>query len=148
VSFIWRLYDWFVSIEWTSEAVTAAATVVITVLALTLAGGTLGLWFATRRLVKGAEETAKHQLRAYVFVLNGRVDLRKWGNTDDFCCRFVVELKNFGQTPARKYTTWVEHVIDDINAVPFTRPPPIVNRRKATIVGPSASTTWDFRPEI
>jgi hypothetical protein len=88
--------------------------------------------------------TTQAQLRAYVFVFNGQVSLRKWEQTSELCCLFEIELKNFGQTPARDYTTWVNHAIGDANDIPFTRPPPITNRQKSTILGPSASTTWNF----
>jgi hypothetical protein len=69
------VYNWSIGINWTPEAVTAAATVVLAILTLTLALGTFGLWLATRRLVRGAEDTAERQLRAYVLFasLLGRV---------------------------------------------------------------------------
>ena len=59
-------FMWFRAIEWTPEAVTAAATVVLAFLTFILAFGSVCLWLATRRLVRGAEDTAERQLRAYV----------------------------------------------------------------------------------
>jgi hypothetical protein len=56
---------------------------------------TLLLWGATVRLVKGAERTTQQQLRAYVFVKNGRVD-----RLSDSKLRADITLENGGQTPA------------------------------------------------
>src|SRR5438105_15050671 len=59
---------------------------------------TLALWWSTRRLVSGAEFTAKRQLRAYVNVAVARASPQG----DLF--RYYVEVKNFGQTPAYDVT--------------------------------------------
>lgn len=79
------------------EAITAAATVVLAIVTLILALGTLGLWFVTRRLVKAAENTAERQLRAYVFLDNAFFEN---SGTDTWTIRY--RIKNFGQTPAHK----------------------------------------------
>src|SRR5580704_5605054 len=91
-----RLIFWFLNIDWNSEAVSAAATVVLTVLTGVLAFGSIVLWLSTKRLVKGTEETAERELRAYVFVTGDRVyDLRAGQRA-----RLVLKIKNSGQTPA------------------------------------------------
>jgi hypothetical protein len=59
---------------------------------------TLLLWWSTRSLVKGAETTAKHQLRAYVFPTLAEVQY-----PTPRCPAFRVVIKNFGQTPANDY---------------------------------------------
>jgi hypothetical protein len=56
------------------------------------------LWQATRNLVRGAEETAERQLRAYVSVSSAEV--RKFGTAQPLEARVVV--RNSGQTPAYK----------------------------------------------
>jgi hypothetical protein len=58
---------------------------------------TLALWWSTRSLVRGAEETAQRQLRAYVFVETASIT-----HVDDNegVPEAIVTIKNFGQTPA------------------------------------------------
>jgi hypothetical protein len=118
VDHITRLYGWFCAIDWKPEAITAAATVLLAFLTLTLAGGTIGLWFATRRLVRGAENTAERQLRAYIFVS----DSSRVGGPSP-APEFRIVVKNFGQTPARNGTYWVSSKIDKYNSTAgFDRP--------------------------
>lgn len=118
VDHITRLYGWFCAIDWKPEAITAAATVLLAFLTLTLAGGTIGLWFATRRLVRGAENTAERQLRAYIFVS----DSSRLGGPSP-APEFRIVVKNFGQTPARNGTYWVSSKIDKYNSTAgFDRP--------------------------
>jgi hypothetical protein len=93
---------WFASIDWTSDAVTAAGTIALAFLTLVLAVGTLFLWRITRRLVIGTEETAKAQLRAYVFVSGAHLENIGMGQTP----YAQVTIKNFGQTPAYKMAQW------------------------------------------
>jgi hypothetical protein len=88
----------FASIDWTPEAVTAAGTIAIAFLTLVLAVGTLFLWLATRRLVRGAEKTAEMQLRAYVFASDIKV-LQFFAIP-----RIAAEFKNFGHTPCDEVT--------------------------------------------
>jgi hypothetical protein len=61
-----------------------------------LFAATMGLWWATWRLVRGAEKTAERQLGAYIGVEWCRVATNDGGVT------FTVEvqIKNAGQTPA------------------------------------------------
>lgn len=69
---------------------------------------TCALWWSTRRLVKGAEDTAKRQLRAYIHVPSTELTIHPeeiGGWTAN------VTIKNFGQTPAYNMTTKVERKI-------------------------------------
>jgi hypothetical protein len=95
-----QIVNWFSSIDWKPETVTAAATITIAALTFILASGTLFLWLATKRMVKGGERTAERELRAYVFIKDGAV------RTDQGQFSVAVVLKNFGQTPATDFSTW------------------------------------------
>lgn len=66
--YFWQWCTKLLNIDWDANSVTAASTVVLAVITTILAFGTVGLWCATRRLVKGGEETARRQLRAYVCI--------------------------------------------------------------------------------
>jgi hypothetical protein len=61
---------------------------------------TLALWWSTRRLVGGADKTAKRQLRAYVFVTDAAID--NFGQ--NLVPHLTYTYKNTGQTPAYKLT--------------------------------------------
>ena len=88
--------DWFNSIDWTPEAVTAAATIALAFLTLILAGGTVFLWRATRSLVKESEKTAKHQLRAYIAAYPHHIS----SFDEQHAARASFRIVNHGQTPA------------------------------------------------
>jgi hypothetical protein len=62
---------------------------------------TVGLWYATMRLVRDARHTAERQLRAYVFVES--VELI----TESRIVRAVLSIKNSGQTPAYDLVVYV-----------------------------------------
>src|SRR3984893_3869189 len=79
-----------------AEAIIAAFTIVIAL-------STVFLWVATRDLVRGAEKTAKQQLRAYLSVENA-TRLGSHSLTPKFSLRF----KNCGQTPAYNVIYWVD----------------------------------------
>jgi hypothetical protein len=66
---------------------------------------TLALWLSTRRLVIGAEETAKHQLRAYVLLDGGAI---RTITTDAGRIMLLIDIKmkNSGQTPAYNFRSW------------------------------------------
>jgi len=93
---------WSASIGWTSEAITAASTAALAFITLILAVGTLCLWLATKRLVRGAEKTAERQLRAYVINWRAIISNVTAGEIPEV----EIEVKNFGQTPAYR----VRHV--------------------------------------
>jgi hypothetical protein len=95
MSTIKTFFEWIMTIDWTPEAITAASTVALAFLTFILAIGTLFLWKATKRLVKGSEKTAERQLRAYVTANNGGFETKNGFVTS-------VIIKNVGQTPAYK----------------------------------------------
>ncbi len=64
---------------------------------------TLALWWSTRALVKGADETAKRQLRAYVGIENGHLACEVF--KDQIRAKPVLRIKNVGQTPAYEVTS-------------------------------------------
>jgi hypothetical protein len=63
---------------------------------------TMALFWATWRLVKGADKTAECQLRAYV----GIADHKLSGFAENQIPKIILHIKNFGQTPARKLQYW------------------------------------------
>ena len=99
---------------------------IIAVFTIILAISTIFLWSATRDLVIGTENVARNQLRAYVFIDGGSMDL-----TDGKTMKYSTELptiqegvfirahlvfKNFGQTPAYEFMVWRQvDVLDAIN---------------------------------
>ncbi|MBW5438605.1 hypothetical protein FXB41_28730 [Bradyrhizobium canariense] len=68
---------------------------------------TLGLWYATWRLVKGADQNAERQLRAYVHVHDAEV----LHDDDEWSPNIRITIKNFGQTPARRVQHRIGHNI-------------------------------------
>jgi hypothetical protein len=67
-----------------------------------LSAATVGLWYATWRLVKGSEKTAERQLRAYIFV-----GARKAPSLEvDAVPELELFVKNVGQTPAHRVQHW------------------------------------------
>jgi hypothetical protein len=120
---------WFASIDWTPEAVTAASTIALAFLTLVLAVGTLFLWLATRRLVRGSEKTAKAQLRAYIFIHQGEIKLIN----NDTAIIADLTLKNFGATPGYDFKSWTNIRIGATDE-------PIFGQRKSpaqtSIIGP------------
>jgi hypothetical protein len=124
-----------------SALITAVATATIGIFTYTLKTSTDRLWDAGEKQRKLYEDTAKAQLRAYVFVYNGQVSLVTIGATKILAYKLSIELRNFGQTPARKYTTWIDHAVRNVDDLPFTRPAPIDKRLAPTIMGPTAGVT-------
>jgi len=76
------------------RAIVAMGTGFIAAFTVVLALSTIFLWLATRDLVRGAEKTAKQQLRAYVFVEKASVLL------DGMTLKAAVDVRNSGLTPA------------------------------------------------
>jgi hypothetical protein len=52
------------------------------------------LWYATRRLVTGADRTAERQLRAYVYIEKTTFKRTTFGGWE-----IIFQIKNFGQKP-------------------------------------------------
>lgn len=88
-------------IERREKFITATSTIFIAAFTVVLAIATGFLYFVTKNLVSGAEETAQRQLRAYVAVFPLRLDYIKPNEPLVFTTGNV----NGGQTPAYKLTT-------------------------------------------
>jgi hypothetical protein len=82
----------------------AGITLILAVITGVLAKYTFRLWGATDKLVKGAEDTAERQLRAYVMVLKAEiVNVGRRPYLPGVSEPWVdVTFKNFGQIPATK----------------------------------------------
>ncbi|MHB8268812.1 hypothetical protein [Bradyrhizobium sp.] len=88
--------------------ITAAFTVVLAIFTGRLWYSTDKLWGATTDLVKGAEDTAQRQLRAYVYVDPGNGEIRI-----GLPISIAMLVKNAGQTPAHETRVWTKvEVID------------------------------------
>jgi hypothetical protein len=78
------------------DLLNSVSTLVLAIFTIVLAIATIYLALANRALVRGADETAKRQLRAYVFTRSPSVTgLRSRDGIKATC-----KLENFGQTPA------------------------------------------------
>jgi hypothetical protein len=86
--------DWVVNNE---HFLIEFSTVIMGAFTFVLAIATAFLYRATRALVKGGEQTAERQLRAYVFV-TGKGLIEQRGPEDRFIHQF--EMRNTGLTPA------------------------------------------------
>lgn len=98
---------------------------------IVLAVATIFLWFTTSDLVRGAENTARRQLRAYVGIEH--VTLRKVAAGQK--PEITVRLKNFGQTPAYNVVHWMDMAVADIGTTKL-----VVDRKEGddrTIIDPS-----------
>jgi hypothetical protein len=95
---------------------------------------TYWLWGATRKLVVGSEQTAQKQLRAYISMVGGSITLQN----NAMFIRIYIQVKNSGQTPAYKVSTWVTHQIRDLPQFDpsFTEAQPPEQRGGRSIVGP------------
>jgi hypothetical protein len=82
------------------EAIIAAFTVI-------LAFSTIFLWVATRSLVKGAERTARFQLRAYIGIDQITISNVSAGEKP----LVHVRIKNYGQTPAYDVRHFLESIV-------------------------------------
>lgn len=86
--------------------VAAGATGLLVAVTAVLAWFTYRLWDSTHKLVEGAEDTARRQLRAYVLV--PRVDIVDRSPTPRFTEKWVeVSIKNFGHIPATSISYWL-----------------------------------------
>lgn len=123
---------WFAFINWTPEAVTAAGTIALAFLTLVLAVGTLFLWFATRRLVKGSEKTAERQLRAYMNNVSTIIRNVEVGKVPEV----RVEIKNWGHTPAYRVRHTGSYTLAIFPWSGTVRPP---SYRSESTVGPGSN---------
>jgi hypothetical protein len=98
-----------------------------------LFAATVALWYATRDLVRGAEETAERQLRAYIVVTQGSVTVPKSNDA----INIYIQIKNTGQTPAYEFSTWLDGGVFPNEVVPFPKEStPLSERKGESIVGP------------
>ncbi len=97
---------------------------------------TFTLWWATRALVFGADETAERQLRAYIFIDGGSIEIKRTDRGRIFLTGFV-QFKNFGQTPAYKVSQWVRMEIFASEPEEYTSHA----GQTSSAIGPGAVTT-------
>ena len=90
---------------------------IIAAFTIILSLATIALWFATRRLVKGAEETGRRQLRAYVSFSNPKPIVTALVAGQHPMIEHYVH--NHGQTPAYNYRAWHEIVVYPKNSPPM-----------------------------
>lgn len=86
----------------TLDKLIAFSTVALAVITFFLALFTAFLWASTRALVKDARETSKVQLRSYLGIEHGFINLLETGNTN--IIKVKLSIKNTGQTPAYSVT--------------------------------------------
>ncbi|WP_137044400.1 hypothetical protein [Pseudolabrys sp. FHR47] len=93
---------------------------------------TLGLWFATWQLVRGADKTAERQLRAYIGIFAMEVTVCPFEG-GGFAYIAHAELRNFGQTPAYDIDVRANTVLAPAAASPFETdvPSPVQRSGKA-----------------
>jgi hypothetical protein len=101
-----------------------------------LFGATVLLWWTTRDLVKGAEDTAERQLRAYVLPEKALLL-----NINDPTPRYIFHVKNYGQTPARELTVWVGWRYFDIQKIDIPKTRPALPNLSKYLLGPQGFTT-------
>lgn len=100
------------------------------------------LWDATRKLVKRAEETARQQLRAFIFGKGFNHAPHIW---DGAIREYVlwVTWENVGLTPGIDVCSWVE-----VKTLPTNEEHQIIfapsNERRPTVMGPRATTQTAF----
>ena len=93
------------------------------------------LYRATKKLVEGAEDTAKRQLRAYV------LPEKAWlTNLGDLRPTFHFQAKNYGQTPAHEVTVWVGWRYFDIGDVQIPIQRPEIPNLSKYLLGPQGFT--------
>jgi hypothetical protein len=113
----------------------------LAVLTLALVVVTGMLWFATDRLVRGAEETARKQLRAYL-VIDG-IELIRQNKESGKKLTHHLKIINTGQTPARKMRIdAITRILDHPISVAFDIRLPITEERSSYSLGRDKSTLF------
>jgi hypothetical protein len=100
-----------------------------------LALATVLLWIATKNLVKGAENTAKKELRAYMGV--ERIRIYQDPSDTSIPGNWNIKVRNFGKTMAKDTETWIEGTIGDGKRNTFG------NRRSKTVVMPNEAMAFE-----
>lgn len=93
---------------------------------------TKNLWGATGKLVIGADNTARHELRAYMGVATNRI-LKGQGEREPHCVELVIQ--NFGKTMAKDTQVWINATITNEAITDF----PLGERKSKTVVMPHES---------
>jgi hypothetical protein len=129
--FPFLLIQVFNTLNYYGVAITALATGAIGIFTLTLKLSTDKLWEAGEKQRRLYEDTAKRQLRAYVFIQHGEIKLIN----DDTAIMANITLKNFGTTPGYDFKSWANIRIGNPEEAIF-------GQRKypaqTSIIGPSA----------
>jgi|CXWL01.1.fsa_nt_gi hypothetical protein len=102
---------------------------------------TLLLWLATRSLVRGADETARKELRAYMGVATNRI-LKGQGATEPNCVELVIQ--NFGKTMAKDTKIWINATITAEAITNF----PLGDIKSKTVVMPNESLGFQHDIEL
>jgi len=106
---------------------------------------TLGLWLATRKLVRDASESSKTELRAYVSIADkGALFLQSELNKHTISVSVVLE--NAGKTPGKNFSTWFGGGFYPSESVPFPAESKRLSERvNSSIIG--AGATVNIIPE-
>ena len=130
---------WFVGLFETHDKFWVAfGTVVIAAFTAILGFSTVFLWRATTRLVDGAEDASRRQLRPYVIVKGKGIQQQ-----DETHGRFVHRLQvvNTGQTPAYNLRTSSRcHVVDHPIPISFDYAFPLGENQSVMMLGPGQKT--------
>jgi hypothetical protein len=114
------------------------STIFLSVVTFFLALFTAFLWGSTSKLVRGANETAERELRAYVCVESSSgAESRE----DPSWPTFKIEAKNFGKTPAFDVITWIGVAVQEYPMTSEFPNPPDEEPQSKTILGPECNTT-------
>ena len=114
-------------------AILAVATVLLVI-------ATGFLWWSTKSLVKGAEETAERQLRAYVFVAESEIR-----NVGTNLIQAAVTIRNTGQTPAYDVTMSTKARAFNVPGEVVFEPTPISPDSSRFVFGPGAIGRRDIQ---
>jgi hypothetical protein len=111
-----------------------------------LFAATMGLWWATWQLVRGAKDTAERQLRAYISCKSVSASNLEVGRNGVF----LVKFRNGGQTPAYAVNA---HVRLMSRAIPilstmFALDPTTGDQKSMAILGPGDESTVETIVEI
>ena len=135
-----------------NERIVTYATLALAVITGVLAFFTALLWLATYRLVRGAKDTARRQLRAYISLTEGEIVISE--EKKEF--RVVLKFINCGQTPAYSVSSSFEAEIRELQEVKrpeigqvFPSAKPVGERGSNTIAGPGLHiNTAEVKPFI
>jgi hypothetical protein len=112
-------WERFVSyVEAREKFFTTLGTMIIAAFTVFLCLATAYLYFATRNLVEGADDTAQKQLRAYIGTYGMETTMYPF-EKGGYAFIAHVELRNFGQTPAYDLIMEANAAIDVPTADPF-----------------------------